>query len=115
MAKLCDVPLPLAVRTAVCAALTVDAIAVNDAVVEFAGTITELGNAMAALFVASDTGKPPASAIALSVTLQLSAAAPEIAFEPQIKALTPGVPVPVMFAAEAGSADRLLVIIKGSV
>jgi hypothetical protein len=92
------------------------AVAAKLAEVAFAGIVTVPGRASAALFDASDIGKPPASAVALIVTVQLSVPDPATRkFELQVTALTPGVPVPVIFASEAGFADKLLVIIKGSV
>ena len=113
--KLSDVPLPVAVRSADCTALTAVAVAVKVAEVALAGTVTVLGRATAASLLVRLTTNPPVSAAAFSVTLQLSVPAPASEFELQVNELSPGVPVPLMLAIALGSAAKLLVIIRGSV
>ena len=83
--------------------------------VPFAGTVTVLGKATAALLLERLTTNPPAGAAVFKLRLQLSASAPERAFELQVSALSPGVPVPLMVAITEGLGARLLVIIRGSV
>jgi len=88
---------------------------VKPAEVAFAGTVTVLGKAKAALLLARLTTNPPVGAAVFKVRLQLSVAAPEREFELQVRALSPGVPIPLTFAIDVGLGARLLVIIRGSV
>jgi hypothetical protein len=88
---------------------------VNPAEVSFAGTVTVLGKATAALLLERLTTNPPVGAAVFKVRLQLSVPAPERAFELQVSALSPGVPVPLTFAIAVGLGARLLVTIRGSV
>ncbi len=82
--------------------------------VSFAGTVTVLGKATAAVLLERLTTNPPAGAAVFKVRRQLSVSAPERAFELQVSALSPGVPVPLMLAIAEGLGARLLVIIRGS-
>lgn len=91
------------------------AVAVKPAEVAFGGTVTVLGKAKAALLVARLTTNPPAGAAVFRFRLQLSVPAPERAFELQVSALSPGVPVPLMLAIAEGLGATLLEIIRGSV
>lgn len=69
--------LAVAVSVADCAVVTGVTVAVNAAMVDPAGTVTELGSATAELLLASDTAWPPLGAAVLSVTVQLSDVDPE--------------------------------------
>ena len=66
----------LAVRVTVCAVATDDTVAVNPALVAFAGTVTVAGTATAALPLDTLTLRPPLGAAALSVTVQESVPEP---------------------------------------
>jgi hypothetical protein len=68
----------LAVRVTVTELLTDETVAVNPAVVDPAGTVTEAGTVTALLLLARPTAKPPVGAAVLNVTVQLSVPAPVI-------------------------------------
>ena len=61
-----------AVSTTACAVVTDDTVAVNAALVAFAGTVTVAGTLTAALLLARLTLNPPLGAAALSFTVQAS-------------------------------------------
>lgn len=65
-----DVPLSAAVRVAVWPDTTVAAVAVNDAVLDPAGTVMDAGTTIAALLDESATVRPPVGAAADNATLQ---------------------------------------------
>lgn len=71
-----DTPLEFAVSMTVFDELTAEAVAVNPALVAFAGTVTEEGTATDELVVASATLTPPLGAAVLKVTVQASVPAP---------------------------------------
>ena len=77
-AKVFDTLPELAVRVAVCAVLTEETVAVKDAVVEPAATVTEAGTVTDELLLARLTLMPPLGAAALSATVQESVPAPVI-------------------------------------
>ena len=66
------VPPALAVKVAVWVELTTATVAVNDALVTPAATVTEAGTVTAALLLAKLTVNPPVPAAAVSVTVQAS-------------------------------------------
>jgi hypothetical protein len=68
--KVCELPLALAVTTAVWSVATEPTVAVKAAVVAPTGTITLAGTVALALLLESITTKPPVGAMALSVTVQ---------------------------------------------
>ena len=68
----------LAVSVTACAVVTDDTVAVNPALVAFAGTTSVAGTVTAALLLARLTLKPPLPAAAVSVTVQLSLPDPVI-------------------------------------
>jgi hypothetical protein len=103
------------VTVAVCAVVTADAVAVNDAVVAPAATSTEDGTANASLLLARPTFRPPVSAGAVSVTTQASVPAPVIVPLAHVSPLsTPGavVPVPLRLIAAVAPEDALLVSVS---
>jgi len=71
-----ELPSVLAVMVAVWADVTALTMAEKLAVVAPAGTVTEAGTVTALLLLASVTACPPVGAAELSVTVQLSVAAP---------------------------------------
>jgi hypothetical protein len=77
-ANVVDTPLALAVSVTVCVVLTAETVAVKLALVAPAATVTEAGTVTALLLLARLTAKPPLSAAAFSVTVQLSVPAPVI-------------------------------------
>ena len=71
--------LPVApVIVAVCAVVTADTVAENDALVAAAGTVTEAGTTTALLLLERLTLKPPVGADPVNVTVQASVPAPVI-------------------------------------
>jgi len=101
--------LALAVRVTVWAVLTEETVAVKLAVVAPAGTITEAGTVTADLLLATLTAKPPVSAAAFSVTVQLSVPAPVIDPLVQLSPLNTGKPVPLRLITVDVPLDELLV------
>jgi hypothetical protein len=80
----------LAVKVTAMEELTGDTVAVNPAVVDPAGTVTEAGTVTALLLLARPTAKPPVGAAAFSVTVQLFVPAPVIDPIVQVNALSTG-------------------------
>jgi len=105
--------LAVAVSVADCAVVTGVTVAVNAAMVDPAGTVTELGSATAELLLASDTAWPPLGAAVLSVTVQLSDVDPETVPLAQETALTvDDVPVPLNAITSVPFVLELLVIVS---
>jgi hypothetical protein len=77
----------LAVKVAVCAEFTADAVAVKLALVAFAATVTDAGTVTDASLLTRFTTKPPLGAAPLSVTVQASVPAPVIAPLAQVNPL----------------------------
>ena len=71
-AKVLETLPALAVSVTACADVTDDTVAVNPALVAFAGTINVAGTVTAALLLARLTVRPPLPAAAVNVTVQLS-------------------------------------------
>jgi hypothetical protein len=78
--------------------LTEDAIAVNPALVAPAGTVTADGTVIALLLLARLTGRPPLTAAAFTVTVQLSVADPIRALLVQLNELNDDVLVAPLVA-----------------
>jgi hypothetical protein len=76
IAKVLETPPALAVKVTDCAVVTADTVAVNAALVAFAGTVTVAGTATAALPLPKLTLKPLLPAAVVSVTEQASLPAP---------------------------------------
>jgi len=72
IAKVLETPPALAVKVTACAVVTADTVAVNPALVAFAGTVTVAGTATAALPLPRLTLKPLLPATVVSVTVQAS-------------------------------------------
>jgi hypothetical protein len=109
--KVLDTPPALAVSVTACAVETDDTVAVNPALLAFAGTTTVAGTVTAALLLVTDTLKPPLPAGPLSVTVQASVPAPVIDALLQESALNPAataVPVPVRPITTVPLVDELL-------
>ncbi len=83
-----DTPAALAVSIAVCFEVTVFTIAVNAALLAFAGTVTAAGNVTAASLLDNRTLNPPLAAGALKFTVHNSVPAPVTALLLQINALS---------------------------
>jgi hypothetical protein len=76
IAKVLETPPALAVKVTACAVVTADTVAVNPALVAFAGTVTVAGTATAPLPLPKLTLKPLLPAAVVSVTVQASLPAP---------------------------------------
>lgn len=92
--------LALAVTVTVCADVTEETVALNAALVAFAGTVTEDGTATELLLLDRATAMPLLGAAAVSATVQLSDPAPVIDVLPQERELSAAagaaaVPVPL--------------------
>src|SRR6204780_1184749 len=97
-AKVFDTPPALAVRVTACAVVTEDTVAVNPAVVAFAGITTVAGTVTAALLLVKPTLKPPLPAAVVSVTVHASLPAPvtdALLQDNALNAAGTAVPVPV--------------------
>jgi hypothetical protein len=98
--KFFDMPPTLAVIVTACAAVTEATVAVNPALVAFAGTVTVLGTVTAELPLDRFTLSPPLGAAAVSVTVHASVPDPVMVPLLQYSALNaaelvPIVPVPL--------------------
>ena len=89
-------PPALAVIVTACAITTEDTVAVNPALVAFAGTVTVLGTVTAELLVDRFTLSPPFGAAAVSVTVHASVPDPVMTALLQLSALNAVEPVPVV-------------------
>ena len=110
-AKLLETPPALAVSVTACAVVTEDTVAVNPALVAFAGTVTVAGTLTAALLLARLTLKPPLAAAAVSVTVQLSLPDPVMDALLQVSPLNAAVadvPVPLRLIAAVPLVEELL-------
>jgi hypothetical protein len=97
-AKVLETPPALAVSVTACSVETDDTVAVNPALLTFAGTATVAGTTTATLLLAKDTLKPPVPAGALSVTVQASLPEPVMVAllqDSALKVAATAVPVPV--------------------
>ncbi len=105
----------LAVKVTVCAVVTEDTVAVNAALVAFAGTVTVAGTDTAALLLDKFTVRPPLGAAALSVTVQASVPDPVMDVLPQESALSAAatdVPVPLRAIRAVLPVEELSVIVS---
>ena len=110
-AKLLETLPALAVSVTACADVTDDTLAVNPALVAFAGTVTVAGTVTAALLLARLTLRPPLAAAALSVTVQLSLPDPVMDALLQVSALNAAgavVPVPLRLITAVPLVEELL-------
>lgn len=101
-----EVPAAAAVRVTVCALVTEDTLAENDALVAVAGTVTDAGTETALPLLVSDTLTPPVGEEPERVTVQVSASEPVMEVLVQESALTVGVivvPVPLRVTVEVGA------------
>jgi len=89
-AKLLETLPAEAVSVAVCAVVTAETVAVKDAVVEPAATVTEAGATTAELLLAKVTATPPLGAAPVNATVQASLPAPVMELFVQVKELKPG-------------------------
>jgi hypothetical protein len=112
MEKFCEVLPEDALMVAVCAVLTEAAVAVKDALVEPAATVTDAGTVTALLLLASVTLAPPLGAAALRVTVQASV--PEPVMEALVQLIEPSVarPVPLRLMVVVLPAVALLVMVS---
>ena len=117
-AKLFETPPALAVSVTACAELTEETVAVNPALVAFAGTVTVAGTVTAALLLARLTTKAPLAAAAVKVTVQASVPAPVIEVllhEIALNAPAAGVlvmPVPLSPTTTVAPAKELLLTVS---
>ena len=102
----------LAVNVAVCAVVTVVAVAVKLALVAPAATMTVAGTVTAELLLVRLTVKPPLAAAVFRVTLQLSVPAPVIDPLVHLSPLNTGVPVPLRLIKVEVPLKELLVSVS---
>ena len=110
-----DVLPELAVMVTDCAVPTAFTVALNAALVDAAGTVTEAGTVTALLLLERLTATPPVGADPVNVTVHASVPAPVMDELLQYTALTVGavvVPVPLKLTAAVGLVDELLVIVS---
>ena len=103
----------LAVKVTACPVVTADTVAVNPALLAFAGTTTVAGTVTAALLLTRDTLKPPLPAGPLSATVQASLPDPAMDALLQDSALNVAgtdiaVPVPVRPSIAVPLVEELL-------
>jgi hypothetical protein len=115
--KLSETPPALAVRATVWAVLTDETVAVNPALVAFAGTVTVAGTVTAALLLDRLTLRPLLGAAAFSVTVQASVPEPvmdELLQESAVSAaaVVPAVPVPFRVIAAVALVEELLAMVS---
>jgi hypothetical protein len=114
-AKLSDTLPALAFSVTACAVPTDDTVAVNPALVAFAGTVTVAGTVTAALLLDRLTLRPPLGASAFSVTMQESVPEPvmdALLQESALKAAGTAVPVPLRLINAVPLVEELLVIVS---
>ena len=114
-AKVFDTPPVLAVRVTDCAVVTEVTVAVNPALVAFAGTTTVAGTVTAVLLLLNPTLTPPLPAAELSVTVQLSLPAPvrdALVQDNELKVPDTAVPVPLSPISAVPLVDELLLIVS---
>ena len=110
-----DVLPVLAVMLADCAVVTDDTVALNAALVDAAGTVTEEGTLTALLLLERLTATPPLGADPVNVTVHASVPAPVIDELLQDTALTVGAvdaPVPLKLTEAVGLVDEVLVMVS---
>ena len=105
----------LAVRVTDCAVATGATVAVNPALVEFAGMVTVAGTVTAALLLDSATLSPLLAAAEVSVTVQASV--PDPVMEPLLQemplnAAGTAVPVPLRVITAAAPVEELLLMLS---
>jgi hypothetical protein len=110
--KVFDAPPALAVKVTAAPELTEDTVAVKLAVVELAGTVTDVGTVTAVSLLARLTANPPVAAAAFRVTVQLSVPAPVIDPLVQVSPVSTGTPVPLRLIAVEVLPDELLVSVR---
>jgi hypothetical protein len=106
----------LAVIVTACAVATEDTVAVNPALVAFAGTVTALGTVTAELLLDRLTLRPPLAAAPFSVTVQASVPDPVMDALLQESALSAAggvsaVPVPLRLITAAPLVEELLMTV----
>jgi hypothetical protein len=114
-AKVSETLPALAVRVTACAVPTDDTVALNPALVAFAGTVTVAGTVTAALLLDTLTHRPPLGAAALSVTVQASVPDPVMVPLPQESALNVAgatVPVPLRPITAVPLVEELLAMVS---
>ena len=113
--KLSETPSALPFKVTVWAARTDDTVAVNAALVAFAGTVTLAGTVTAVLLLDRLTTSPPLAADAFSVTVQASV--PDPVMEPLLQemplnAAGTAVPVPLRVITAAAPVEELLLMLS---
>ena len=107
-AKLWFTPPALAVRVTSAPEVTVETVAEKLALVAPEATVTDAGTVTALLLLTKLTAKPPLSAAAFSVTVQLSAPEPVIDPLAQLSPASTGVPVPLRLIVDDVPVDESL-------
>jgi hypothetical protein len=105
----------LAVRVTDCALVTGETVAVNPALVAFAGMVTVAGTVTAALLLDRLTLSPPLAAAEVSVTVQVSVPGPVMEPLPQempLNAAGTAVPVPLRVITAAAPVEELLLMLS---
>lgn len=114
--KVSETPPAVAVRVAVCEALTVDTFAAKPMLAAFAGTVTVAGTLTAASLLDRLTLIPPLDTFELSITVQASVPAPVIDPLLQESPLNVGVacaaPVPLRPTIAVAFTDESLTIVN---
>jgi hypothetical protein len=105
----------LAVIVTACAVATEDTVAVNPALVAFAGTVTALGTVTAELLLDRFTSSPPLGAVAVSVTVHAPDPDPVMAPLAQyslLRAAGAAVPVPLRAMIALALIEELLAMVS---
>lgn len=89
-----------------------DTVAVNEALVKPAATVTVAGTAIALLLLPRLAVTPPLGAAAFKVTMQLSVPEPVIVPLLHVSPLNTGTPVPLRLTTAVGFEEALLVMVN---
>jgi hypothetical protein len=114
-AKVFDAPPTLAVSVTVCAELKDPTVAAKEALVAFAGTVTEDGAVTVLLVLEMATFTPPVGAAPESVGVQVTLPAPvidELLHEKALRVGAVAVPVPPRLTTAVGLDEELLEMVN---
>ena len=105
-------PLNFAVKVTVCVAVVDDTLAVNPALVAFAGTTAQVGTTTVGLLLVRLIPDPPTGATPFKVTVQASVPDPVMEALLQETALKAVMPVPLSPMTAVGLVESLLVTVN---
>ena len=114
-AKVFDTLPAVADRVAVCAEVTAETVAVNPALVAFAGTVTVAGTTTAELLLERATVTPPLAAGAVRLTVQASLPDPvrdALVQESALKLPATAAPVPLRLTTADGVVEEVLLMVS---